>query len=104
EQLLLALVGDARPVEAGAQVLHHGQQAKDAAVLGHGADAELGGLVRGHAGDGPRSERGRAAAGAEEAPDAAHRGAPRDAVATRLRPSRPTTSPRPTWSDTPCRM
>ena len=51
EQLLLARLGHAVAIEAGAQVLHHGEQAEDAPVLGHVADAEPRQLVRRQAGD-----------------------------------------------------
>src|SRR5262249_27970078 len=50
QELLLARLRPAAAVEPGAQVLHHGQQAEDAAVLGNVADAEprqpMGGQAR----------------------------------------------------------
>jgi len=52
EQRRLPLFGDAVAVEPGAQVLHNREQAEDAPVLRHIADAEAGKLVRGQAGDG----------------------------------------------------
>ena len=51
EQRAALVLGNAVAVEAGAQVLHHREQAEDAAVLRHIADAEAGELVRRQAGD-----------------------------------------------------
>src|SRR5947208_941072 len=46
EQFLLARVGHAGAVEAGAKVFQHREQAEDAAILGDVSDAELGDLMR----------------------------------------------------------
>ena len=81
QQLLLARLADAGAVEAGAQVLHDGEQLEDAAVLGHVGDAEPGDLVGGHAGDRLAFEQHLALARADEAHDGLERRALADAVA-----------------------
>ena len=97
---LLARVGHAGAVEPGAEIFHHREQAEDAAILRHIGDAELGDLVRRQRGDGlgPR------AAPALLRVDQAHDGLERRALADAVAAEQPTTSPRPTVSDTPCRM
>ena len=68
-------------VEAGAQVFHHGEQAEDAAVFRHIADAEAGELVRRQPGDGIAVEHHRAVARPHQAHDGLQRRALADAVA-----------------------
>jgi hypothetical protein len=100
EQGLAPLFGDAAAVEAGAQIFHDRQQAEDAPVFRHIADAEPRQLVRRQPGDGIAVEQHRAVARLHQAHDGLERGA----LPTPLRPSRPTTSPAPTLSETPCKM
>jgi hypothetical protein len=80
EQCRPALLGDAVAVEPGAQVLHHGEQAEDAPVLRHIADAEAGKLVGGQAGDGIAVEQHAAVARLHQAHDGLERGRLADAV------------------------
>jgi hypothetical protein len=93
-------VADAVAVESDAQIFHHCQQAEDAAVFRHIADAAMREFVRGHAGDvfalkqhlaGTRCTRPMMVLSVVLLP-------------TPLRPKRPTTSPAPTCSVTPSRM
>jgi hypothetical protein len=74
--------GDAGPVEAGAPILHHREQAEDAAILRHVADAALGELVRGESRDGPALKRDRALPWPHQAHDGLQRRALADAVAS----------------------
>ena len=81
EQAAALFFGHAVAVEAGAQVLHHREQAEDAAVLRHIADAAARELVRRQAGDGAALEPDRTAARAHQPHDRFQRGALADAVA-----------------------
>ena len=79
--VLRVVLGHAVAVEPGAQVFHHREQAEDAAVLRHVADAEPRQLVRRQAGDGVAVEQHRAVARLHQAHDGLERRAFADAVA-----------------------
>ena len=98
QQLRPSGVAHPAAVEAGAQVLHHGQQLEDAPVLRHVADAEPRQPVRRLAGDVAALEGDAALARRDQAHDGLERGALADAVAARAGPP-----PRrgPTSSETP---
>src|SRR5262245_8598222 len=80
EQFLLFRVGYALAVEAGAQVLHYGQESEDAAVLRHIPDAETSELVRGQSGDWLSAKPDAAFGWAHKAHDGFQRGAFADAI------------------------
>ena len=63
------------------RILHDGEQAEDAPVLGHVADAEPCQLVRRQVGDRPAREQHLALLGIDQAHDGLERGALADAVA-----------------------
>ena len=81
EQMLAPRIVDAGAVEAGAQVLHHREQAEDAAVLRHVADAEPRQAMRRQAGDGGAVEENAALARLHQAHDRLQGRALADAVA-----------------------
>src|SRR5215813_8002928 len=92
EQLLLSRFGHAVAIETGAQILHHRQQTKNPPIL---ANLCAGKFVTGLPANSTLPRVGWTS--------------PMMVLSvvllpTPLRPSRPTTSPRSTWSETPCKM
>ena len=81
QQLLLARLADAGAVEAGAQVLHDGQQLEDAAILGNVGNAHAGDLVGGRAADRLAFEQHSSLARVDDTHDGLERRALADAVA-----------------------
>ena len=81
EQLLLSRFGHAVAIEAGAQILHDRQQAKNPPIFRDVAYAEPRQFVRRQAGDGLAGKQHFAAIGMDEAHDGLERGALADAVA-----------------------